>query len=522
MPIADTALNVSEHLLSASDDSFSSSLALMDELSLLNLMLSKAAEVVEKVGNKLSQGTWSSESDHFQSKLAAKTRQFAALSRGERLLLCIGELQKLMGVRPRDLHSRLDLAEVADDLCTAGVKILRGDKAAKFTGNDVGAMIEFYMTKIFGGLDIRMDELSSDQQQKLVDRIREFLQSLPSDQQRFVMEKLGAPDLSASAIRQAIATGGMWAAFAAAVQVFGFAFYTTAAQLLAILTAHLLPFGAYVGLSSFVAVVSSLWMLPVFAGVGVWIYHAKNRDLRKSMAPLIITSLCLSGMEESQGLRESATEEALSLWKSARELRDEKRSATANAKRIRDQARERLAVTRSELSHARDRKRKAIAQRENLEEKLAQVVMSSVPEIVRGQWGGKLTAAATKFQEAWCEIVQKGGRTSWLWMVAPPLGLSVEAIRINRRLKSAADPLIQQVKSNWQSQGSGYPSNAASLLAQMEEQTSQVLSAGSDIARLTAQERNDSRNLAQAAEQLTNAESAQAESERRYYGLGTV
>jgi hypothetical protein len=522
MSTAATALNLSEFSLSASDDSFSSSLALMDELSLFNLMLSKAAEVVEKVSNKLSQGTWSSESDRFQTKLAAKTQQFAALSRGERLLLCIGQLQKLMDVMPHDLHTRLDLSEVADDLCTAGVKILRENKEAKFTGNDLGAMIEFYMAKIFGGLDIRMDELSSDQQQRLVDSVRTFLQKLPSDQQQFILEKLGASNLSESAIRQAIASGAMWAAIVAAVQMFGFAFYAAAAQILAIICFHLLPIGAYIGLSSFIAVVASPWMLPILVGLGVWIYNSKNRDLRKSMAPLIITSLCLSGMEQARAQRESGVEEALSLWRKARKIRDERRAATANATSARNDARARLNATRAELSQACNRKHQAITERKGLDEKLAQVVRSALPAIVRGQWGGRLTPTAAKCQEARSEIQQKFARPSWVWMVAWPVTVPVGMIRLGRRLRSALDPLVQEVKSNWQSQGSAYPPEAASLLAQMERQTSQVLSAEADIARLTAQERDDSRNLEQAAEHLRCAESAQAESENRYYGLGTV
>jgi len=54
----------SDNLLSASDDSFSSSLALISELSLFNLMRSKGGELFEKANNKINKGSWSSHSDH--------------------------------------------------------------------------------------------------------------------------------------------------------------------------------------------------------------------------------------------------------------------------------------------------------------------------------------------------------------------------------------------------------------------------------------------------------------------------
>jgi hypothetical protein len=97
--------------------------------------------------------------------VVTKSKEFAALPRGERLLKVLGELQKLTEVAPRDLLTSFDLAEAADDIGMAAVRILRDDKATKFTGNDVAAMIEFQMTRIFGDLKVRMEELSSEHQQ---------------------------------------------------------------------------------------------------------------------------------------------------------------------------------------------------------------------------------------------------------------------------------------------------------------------------------------------------------------------
>ena len=529
MPTIAATSHVTDSLLSASDDSFSSALALIELLSLFNLMWSKGTEVIEKVGNKINRGTWSSNSDHFHEKVIAKSKEFAGLPHGERLLMAIGKLQELMGVPAHDLRTRLDFNEVADDLCMAAVKILREDKKAKFTGNDVGAMIEFQMAKIFGGLNIAMDELPATQQQSLVHRVREFLQSLPADQQRFIMDKLGASDLSESAIRQAIATGAMWTAFAAAVEVFGFAFYTTAAQLLAILSLHLLPFGAYVGLSSTIAVLSSAWMLPIFAGLWIWYYVWKNTGLRRSMAPLIITSLCLSGMEVQARVpsqREAAVDEALSRWGEARRLRDQYRLETATATSVRNKARARLTATRGELSQAHERKQKATAERENLGKKLARLVKSAIDSIASGRWGGSLIGAAAGVQTIENEIRQaqhkRDGKSGFWATIGGYIEYGLDASSLNIQLNSAKDALVQQVKSTWPTEGIRYPQYAASLLRGMEEKSLQMLSAEADITRLTTQELVDSRTLDQAYEQLTGAKAAQAGSEKRYHGLETV
>ncbi len=523
------ASRISENLLAASEDSFSSSLALIRELSLFNLIWSKGEDLFEKVDNRINKGIWSRNVNHFQESVVAKSKEFATLPRGERLLTALGELQRLMAVAPRDLRTPFDLAEVADDICLAAVRILRDDQKSDFAGNDVGAMIEYQMTKIFGGLNIRMEDLSSVQQQGLVDSVREFLQSLPTDKQRFILDKLGAVDLSESVIRRAIASGAMWTAFAAAVEVFGFAFYTTAAHLLAIVSLHLLPFSAYLGLSSTVAVLSSAWMLPIFAGLGIWYYSRKNKGLRQSMAPLIVTSLCLSGMEvqaRSSAHRESAVDDALSLWRTARTTRDQERSATANAISVHNRVRVRLATTRNELAQAHARKVKIAGERYASEQELKLLVISDTGAIAQGRWGRPLTNAASKIQDTEVEVnnarQKRDRKCGALEKILAYAEYASDAFKFIGHLSSAKDALFEQVKLRWPKDGTAYPANAASLLRAMEEKTSAIVAAEADITRLTAQERDDSTKFDRSSAELRTAQDGQKMSEQRYYGLGAV
>lgn len=523
------ASQIPAFLLSASNDSLSSTLALIEDLSMLNLVWGKGADLFNRLDSGLSKGTWSSNSNHFSEQVVAKSKEFAALSSGERLLRVIGELQKLVSVQARDLRTSLDLEEVADDICMAGVKILREDKKGNFTGNDVGSMIEFQMTRIFAGLKISMEELLPEQQQSLIESVRSFIGSLPADQQQFILDKLGTTELSEAAIGGAIASGAIWTAFAAAVQVFGFAFYTTAAHLLAIVSLGTLPFGAYIGLSSLIAVLSSAWMVPVFVTLGTWYYVHKNAAMRQSMAPLLVTSLCLSGMEvkaRGTGQQNDAVEGALALWCAARDLRDGRRSDASKAKWDRDDAQGRLSNTRGELSRARERKSDAERKKCILNDELAGLVMNSTGAIAKGLWGNTFIATATRIEELEVEIGnarQKRDRNPGLWQRIKgyaEYSLSTASLRSGLTLTKTA--LVRKVQNTSQNERFALPEKASEILRKVDEMASQILSTEADISRLKKSEREQSGTLDRAVAALGSAASAQARAEKRYYGLGAV
>ena len=142
-----TASQISTSLVSASNEAFSNTLALIEDLSLFNLAWGSGADLVQKIDNKVNRGTWSINSNNFAEKVAAKSEKFSDLSSGELLLRTIGGLQRLVDAAPRDLRTSFDLEEVVEDICMAAVKILREDtndkkvNSEKFTGLDVWSMI---------------------------------------------------------------------------------------------------------------------------------------------------------------------------------------------------------------------------------------------------------------------------------------------------------------------------------------------------------------------------------------------
>ncbi len=321
----------------------------------------------------------------------------------------------------------------------------------------------------------------------------------------------------------------MWTAFAAAVQLFGFAFYTTAAHLLAIVSLHMLPFGAYVGLSSTVAVLSSPWMIPIFAGIGIWYYRRKNRGLRESMVPLILTSLFLSGIEgrsTSSVTSEARIVEALSLWSNARDARDQSRGNTNSARNARDESQSQLNATRRQLEQTKKRKDRAANNRRDLEGQLDMYVESSTFEIAQGRWGVSSSNAAAKVQEIQTEILRarqrRDRKTGFLGTVKAYLEYGMDAASLNGQLYSAKAELFQRVKINWSNDGNGYPETAAFFLRGMDTSTSEIIAAQGEIDRLVAQERIDSKALDDACAVLGAAQAEQTKCEQAYFGLGAV
>lgn len=521
--------NVSSFILCASDDSLSAALALIEELSLFNLMTSKGSQWIEKASNKVKGGSWQTDSDPFQEKLLAKTKEFAGLSRGERLLKAIGSLQALLDLQPRDLRGPLDLPEMADDICVSAVRNLRADRDSGFSGSDTASLIEFQLRKTFTGLNFSLGDLSTEQQQHLVESVQKFVQSLPEDQQRFIMGKLGTADLSEGAIKQAIASGTIWTAFAAAVQFFGFAFYTTAAHLLAVVSLNLLPFGAYVGLSSTIAVLSSAWMLPILAGLGIWYYVRKNRSLRTSMAPLMITSLCLSGMEVQKrdpARRDAVVGAAVGLWRIARDLRDERRSSVAAQKIVRDTANRNLQEIRNDLRGAHQRQDKAVSTRKKLTADMEREVLSSLPAIAGGRWGSAMSGHGTRvlaveshIQDA---VRRRQAKSGVLGVIRGYLQYSVDATALRIELIAVRASLVKQVFDHWSPSGYSYPEHAASVLKQIDACASEIQSIAHDINRLVRDEQQQQGVLSAASAELTRRESACSEAENRYFGIGRV
>jgi hypothetical protein len=522
---------IHELLLCSSDETLSSSLALLTELSLGRLLGTKIHEYFNALGNKINEGTWDNkEGDLFQKRVAEKALELNNTStRGDRLLKLFGILQQLSGTAAHDFRTRFDFGEVADDLCSAAARMLRDDKKNDFTSSDVGSMIEYQIAKLFGGMEIKLEQVSGVQQEKLINDVTKFVQGLPKDQQRFLTQKLGTDDLSEAAIRKAIASGTMWIAFTAAVQFFGFAFYTTAAQLLAIISFHLLPFGAYIGLSSFIAVLASGWMLPIAMVGGIWYIHCKNKNLKQAMVPLVVTTLCLSGMEKQCSdptLQQRTIDEALSLWKDARAVRDECRAETDEAQTVHNNAKQMLKTTREQLQAERVRDRSLTSELHTKDEELKELTFENVPTIATGAWGEELVLPAKRIQ---CDLDllanarrKKEGRSGFWGTIDATMEWWGDSVSINRQIETHKEALKTETLCIWNRDTKLSSPKASEILTSLADLGSQHKKVIETIKQLEQEKGQESSALTEASTVLSQAKLAQIKSESYYFGLGEV
>jgi hypothetical protein len=521
-------------ILSASDDSISTSLAFLNELSLWNVLHAKSADLAETIKRKLQdlpRGNGSS--DHFQKRIMAISKELDRLPRAERLLQLIGALQQSVSVPPRDLKTRFDLEEVLEDLCAAAVRIVAAKEeknaVSAFKQRNLQGMLEFHISRMFGGIEIPFEHLAGDQQETLLTRVREFIAKLPPDQQRFVMEKIGAHDLTDAAIRQAVVTGSIWGVFAAAVEVFGFSFYTAAAHILAIASLHMLPFGAYVFMSSFVSLVTGPLMILIGGIGGCWLYNRTNRKMRGQMAPLLVTCLCLAGMDSKSrnpALGSDTADDVLRLWGAARDERDAARRTTAAARTREKKVSSALAATKAQLSSEESLRSTLRRERRWNEAKLLELVPNYVGVILAGTWGTELVDSANALRHAEDEIALAAKRRSERKGFWSSLGgaisevFDVGGLRAERKARLA--DLGSAIQRTWRVHADVFPQSVRSVLNLLSEGASKAIETEARIQTLEDRKPREEAELESARNALSLANKAQREAEERYFGLETV
>jgi hypothetical protein len=521
---------IHELLLCSSDETLSSSLALLTEISLGRLLEAKVHEYFNALGNKINEGRWENkEGDLFQKRVAEHALELNKISRGERLLNLFGILQQLSDTAAHDFNTRFDFSEAADDICSAAVRMLRDDKKSTFTGSDIGSMIEYQLTKLFGGMEIKLQQMSGEEREKLVNDVTKFVQGLPEDQQQFLTKKLGTNELSEAAIRKAIASGTMWTAFAAAVNFFGFTFYTTAAHLLAIISFHFLPFGVYIGLSSLIAVLSSGWMIPIAMIGGIWYIYRQNRNLKKAMVPLVVTTLCLSGMEKQGSeadLQQRTIDEAQKLWKDARAKRDQCRADTDQAQTVYNSARERLKGTCEQLQAARARGSSLTVELHAKDEELKEFLFESVQRLSTGDWGDELIQPANRIQNDCARLAdaqdKKRGRSGFWGTIGGNLEFWSDSVNINQEIAAHKEELKIEALRVWGQTTKPSSPRALEILANLTDLGSQHKNVVETIQRLEREKEKESSAVTEANTALSQARVAQVTSESRYFGLAEV
>lgn len=135
-------------------------------------------------------------------------------------------------------------------------------------------------------------ELDIETKKTIINDIRSNLTDLNQDDQKEILDSIGAKEFNDDAIRKVILTGGGLAAFGGAVNVAGFSAYILAAQ-----ASAFIPLVSGQALVSFVSVLSNpITMIGGTVAIGYWANDKANRSIHSALAIRVVSMLALQGM----------------------------------------------------------------------------------------------------------------------------------------------------------------------------------------------------------------------------------
>ncbi len=170
--------------------------------------------------------------------------------------------------------------------------------------NDFSDVIKLKLKDVLSSFSMELaykyqnfDFLSEKEQDVIITDIETFVNSLPEEQKNIIKKEINADKLSEDAIRNALVSGSLTTAFAAVVEIGGFAFYMAAVKSLASVAGMLgvtLPFGFYTGATSLIAFLSNPFiMIPLLLGVGFKYFKKSNKKVARNLITIICVHITL-------------------------------------------------------------------------------------------------------------------------------------------------------------------------------------------------------------------------------------
>ncbi len=166
-----------------------------------------------------------------------------------------------------------------------------------FNGKTLEEMIGFIFQKIYSEFAKQFEHKNEEEKEEIVKHILLAVKDMPKEQQERFKAELNTDELSAEVIKKAIAAGTFGTAFAATVSIAGFSAYTFATSSLASLAGLFgisLPFGAFSGITSIIAVLSNpLFLLGSMGGLLYFLNSKSNESIKIKLSPMIISLISI-------------------------------------------------------------------------------------------------------------------------------------------------------------------------------------------------------------------------------------
>jgi hypothetical protein len=226
-----------------------------------------------------------------------------------RLLLWI-YIREAFGIPARLSVSNRGMELLADDVTAAAISVLDPadgllEQGKKWLGLDedearhavtlsdiVNPVLEELIKTALNAADSPASEKA---QEELLEKTREKLSEMTEEEQKRLLDAVGAKEMNDEAIRNILLTGGGLAAFSAGVSMAGFSAYILAAQ-----ASAFIPFVSGAGLVSLVSVISNpITVVAATSAAAWWFSQSANQQIQASVAVRILALLALQGVSSN-------------------------------------------------------------------------------------------------------------------------------------------------------------------------------------------------------------------------------
>lgn len=272
-------------LYSTDNEILANFIAMWDKSTISNIIKYKGFDLYDKIINKEN-------NDEFAQILDIKKNELSKVDTNELRTMIIMQLASYFEIKLPKILNMYSLEQIGVKIENCSIKALRkSDKS--FSKTSLEEMISYIFQELFNDMSKQFNDKNNEDKEKIAQNIFQTIQEMPKEQQDKLKEELKVDELSEDIIMKAIAAGTFGAAFAATISIAGFSAYTFATSALASMAGLVgvgLPFGAYSGLTSVIAILSNPLFLIGSIGFLIYILNSKsNESIRNRLSPMIVT-----------------------------------------------------------------------------------------------------------------------------------------------------------------------------------------------------------------------------------------
>ena len=286
-------------LYSADKEILANFIAMWDQSTISNIIKYKSFDWYEKnINNK-------AENDEYSKVLKEKKEELIEADINELRTMLIFQLASYFNIKlPKRLHL-VSLELVGLSIEKKSVQILKKNDDS-FDGKSFEDMLNYVFQSLYNEVLKRFADKSENEKEEIVKHILSTINNLPKEQQDRLKKELNADELSDDIIKKAIMAGTLGTAFATTVSIAGFSAYTFATSSLASLAGLFgitLPFGAFSGLTSIIAVLSNpLFLLTSMGGLLYVLNSKSNQSIKTKLSPMIISFISILSIDSNDYL----------------------------------------------------------------------------------------------------------------------------------------------------------------------------------------------------------------------------